>query len=464
VLPILAIVGRPNVGKSTLFNALTRRRDALVADRPGVTRDRNYGIARAGEQRFVLIDTGGLSTDADAIARMTVVQAETAMDEAHVILFMVDAREGLNAEDERIARDLRVRGTPVVLVANKVDGLDTATVTADFHRLGFAALLPISASHRRGLRALTDAALELAPAGDPAEHDADSDDAIRVAVVGRPNVGKSTLVNRLTGTQRVVAHDAPGTTRDSVSVPFSRDGHDYVLVDTAGLRRRARVADAVEKFSALKTLEAIERAQVVVLMLDARDGVTDHDAHLLGLVLDAGRAIVIAANKWDGLSGSQRTQVKRELDRKLHFIDFATVRSISALHGSALAELLTDVRSAHTSATARLPTPELTRVLQAAVEKTPPPTVRGRRIRLRYAHQGGSAPPRIVIHGNQTEHLPQSYQRYLERVFREAFRLTGTPVAIELRTGDNPFKGRRNTLTPRQQRSRKRLMRRVKKR
>jgi len=463
MLPVIAIVGRPNVGKSTLFNALTRTRDALVADRPGVTRDRNYGIGRIGERPYVLIDTGGLSNEADAIVRLTVGQAAAAMEEAHVMLFMVDARQGLNAEDERIAARLRARGKPVVLVANKIDGLDAASAVVEFHTFGFDAVTPVSAAHRRGLRSMIAAALEHAPPSDDGVTGESDLNAIRVAVVGRPNVGKSTLVNRLTGSDRVVTHDLPGTTRDSVKVPFSRDGQDFVLIDTAGLRRRARVDDTVEKFSAVKTLEAINACQVVVLMLDASDGVTDQDAHLLGLVLDAGRAVVIAANKWDGLDGSWRTRVRTEMDRKLRFVDFAPVLTISALHGSGLGELLAAVRRAHASATADLATPALTRVLHAAVERTPPPAVRGRRIRLRYAHQGGSAPPRIVIHGNQTEHLPDSYRRYLERVFREAFRLTGTPVAIELRTGDNPFKGRRNTLTPRQQRKRKRLMRRVKK-
>lgn len=467
MLPVIAIVGRPNVGKSTLFNALTRSRDALVADRPGVTRDRNYGLGRVGERRYVLIDTGGLSDAPQGIARLTSDQAHTAIGEADVLLFMVDARAGLNAEDERIAAQLRTTGKPLVLVPNKVDGLDEAAATAEFHALGFDSVAPVSASHRRGLRAMADAALVLAGtngAQQAQDEEPHAPGAIRVAVVGRPNVGKSTLVNRLTGSNRVVAHDTPGTTRDSVYVPFERDGQAFVLIDTAGLRRRTRVQDAVEKFSAIKTIKAIDACQVVVLMLDARDGVTEHDAHLLGLVLDAGRAVVIAANKWDGLTGDQRAQLRSELDRRLRFVDFARILMISALHGSGLAELLDAVRRAHAAATADLSTPELTRVLHAAVERTPPPLVHGRRIKLRYAHQGGSTPPRIVIHGNQTESVPEHYRRYLERVFRDAFDLFGTPVALELRTGENPFKGRRNTLTPHQQRKRERLMRKVKKR
>jgi GTP-binding protein len=466
MLPVIAIVGRPNVGKSTLFNALTRSRDALVADRPGVTRDRNYGLGRIGERRYVLIDTGGLSDAPQGIARLTSDQAHTAIGEADVLLFMVDARAGLNAEDERIAAQLRTTGKPLVLVPNKVDGLDEAAATAEFHALGFDTVAPVSASHRRGLRAMADAALALAGASgaQSLDEEAHAPGAIRVAVIGRPNVGKSTLVNRLTGSNRVVTHDTPGTTRDSVQVPFERDGQAFVLIDTAGLRRRTRVQDAVEKFSAIKTIKAIDASQVVILMLDARDGVTDHDTHLLGLALDAGRAVVIAANKWDGLTGDQRARLRSELDRRLRFVDFARILMTSALHGSGLAELLDAVRRAHAAATADLSTPDLTRVLHAAVERTPPPLVHGRRIKLRYAHQGGSTPPRIVIHGNQTESVPDHYRRYLERVFREAFDLFGTPVVLELRTGENPFKGRRNTLTPHQQRKRERLMRKVKKR
>jgi GTP-binding protein len=328
-----------------------------------------------------------------------------------------------------------------VLVANKVDGLDEASATVEFHALGFDPVAAVSAAHRRGLRAMADAALALAAAhgGDEGDEDAVPSRGVRVAVVGRPNVGKSTLVNRLTGTNRVIAHDAPGTTRDSVEVPFERDGQSFVLVDTAGLRRRARIDDAVEKFSAVKTIKAIEACQVVVLMLDASDGVTEQDAHLLGLVLDAGRAVVIAGNKWDGLTSAKRTEVRSELDRRLRFVDFAPTVMISALHGSGLAELLDAVRRAHAAATADLSTPQLTRVLHAAVERTPPPTVRGRRIKLRYAHQGGSNPPLIVIHGSALEKVPTSYTRYLERVFCDAFKLQGTPMRIEFKSGKNPF-------------------------
>ena len=464
MLPVIAIVGRPNVGKSTLFNALTRTRDALVADRPGVTRDRNYGFGNTGERRYVLIDTGGLSNDRDEIAQLTSGQAEVAIEESDVVLFLVDARAGLNANDQRIAKQLRNTGRNIIVVCNKSDGLDPSLAGADFHALGFEHLHCISAAHRRGLKPLMDAALELLPPPDIELDDAvDDAHGIRVAIVGRPNVGKSTLVNRLTRSNRVVAHDMPGTTRDSVRVPFERDGERFVLIDTAGLRRRSRVDDAVEKFSAIKTLKAIDASQVVILMLDASDGITDHDAHLLGLVLEAGRAVVIAANKWDGLDSEQRVRIRIELERHFRFVNYVPIHMTSALQGSGLSEVLATVRRGHSSATANLPTPELTRLLHSAVQQTPPPLVRGRRIKLRYAHQGGSSPPRIVIHGNQTESLPDHYRRYLERVFREAFDLYGTPIFLELRTGENPFKGRRNTLTPNQLRKRQRLMRRVKK-
>jgi len=467
MLPVIAIVGRPNVGKSTLFNAITRSRDALVADRPGVTRDRHYGMAHAGDQAFVVVDTGGLSTDADPVIRLTSDQARQAISEADALLFVVDAREGLNAEDQRIASELRGVGRPVVLVANKVDGLDPDTALAEFHGLGLTPVVAVSAAHRRGLQGMLRHALDALPAERLAQASSGQDDGppgVRVAIVGRPNVGKSTLVNRLTGSDRVVTHDTPGTTRDSVEVPFQRDGRDFVLIDTAGLRRRGRVDDAVEKFSAVKTLQAIAACDVVVLMLDASDCVSEQDAHLLGLVLDAGRAVVIAANKWDGLETDQRRHVREEMDRRLRFVDFATIVTISARHGSGLGELLQAVERAHASATAKLPTPDLTRALQAAVERTPPPAVRGRRIKLRYAHQGGSSPPRVVIHGNQLDDMPANYRRYLERFFRTAFDLQGTPVVLDLRTGKNPFEGRRNVLTPRQERKRKRLMQRVKRR
>ncbi len=462
MLPLIAIVGRPNVGKSTLFNGLTRSRDALVADQPGVTRDRNYGLARSGARPCILIDTGGLSSAPVAITQLAAGQAQAAIEEAHLLLFLVDARAGLNAEDQRIADDLRRRNKPVIVVVNKIDGLDSEQASLDFHALGFEHQCSISASHRRGLKGLMEAVDHLLPAFDDGSGTEDLHAGIRIAVTGRPNVGKSTLVNRLTGSNRVVAHDQPGTTRDSVSVPFERDGHPYVLIDTAGVRRRARVRETIEKISITKTLQAIAASQVVILVLDAAAGLSDQDLHILGLILDSGRALVIAVNKWDGLSQRDRQNMRREIDRRLPFAEFAPQLFISARHGSGLGELMTTVRRVYTACTQRLATNPLTRVLEAAVLKNPPPLVRGRRIKLRYAHQGGMNPPRIIIHGNQTHALPVHYQRYLIRIFREAFDLSGTPVAIELRSTDNPFKGRRNLLTPRQERKRKRLMKRVK--
>ncbi len=462
MLPVIAIVGRPNVGKSTLFNGLTRSRDALVADQPGVTRDRKYGLVKLGERPSIIIDTGGLSTTREEIAQLTVGQAQAAVEEAHLLLFMVDARAGLNAEDQRIADDLRRRNKPVIVVINKVDGLDPQQAGLDFFALGFEHQCAISASHRRGLKMLMDDIARILPGEEEFESAPELHAGIRIAVVGRPNVGKSTLVNRLTGSDRVVAHDLPGTTRDSVAVPFERDAQHYVLIDTAGVRRRARVREAIEKISIVKTLQAITASQVVILVLDAEGGLSEQDLHLLGLILDSGRALVIAANKWDGLSQNVRQTMRREIERRLQFAEFAPMVFISARHGSGLGELMAAVRRVYTACTRRLATNRLTRVLEAAVLKNPPPLVRGRRIKLRYAHQGGMNPPRIIIHGNQTDALPVHYQRYLMRVFRDTFELEGTPVAIELRSSENPFKGRRNRLTPHQERKRKRLMKRVK--
>ena len=463
MLPLVAIVGRPNVGKSTLFNVLTGTRDALVADQPGVTRDRNYALARGPSRTFIAIDTGGLSDAPDPIARMTGKQADAAIRESDLVLLVVDAREGLNAEDQRIASELRAVAARVIVVANKVDGLDPTLAALDFHALGFDAVLAISAAHKRGIRSLLDALESALPDAVDSRHDLpETSGAIRVAVVGRPNVGKSTLVNRLSGSERVVAHELPGTTRDSVKVPFVYKDQAFELIDTAGVRRRARVTEAVEKFSIVKTLDAIESCHVAALLMDARAGVSEQDLHLLGLILSSGRALVLVGNKWDGLDATTRRRFSDELARRTRFADFATTVTISARHGSGLDAMMSAIVEAHRAANAKLPTPELTRVLRDALERSPPPTVRGRRIKLRYAHQGGSNPPRIVIHGNQTESLPGHYHRYLARTFREAFSLYGTPIAIELRTSDNPYKGRRNTLTPRQQRKRKRLIKRIK--
>jgi GTPase len=452
-LPVFALVGRPNVGKSTLFNALTRSRDALVADRPGLTRDRLYGIGRVGERSFLVVDTGGLTDDKAGMAALIARQTDLAVAEADVILLVLDAREGLSADDRGIAERLRRAGKPVLAVANKSEGLDPAAA-AEFYALGFGTPQLVSGAHGAGLAALVDTALARAPAREPAA--APLPEGVRIAIVGRPNVGKSTLVNRLLGEERVLAFDAPGTTRDSIAVPFTRDGKPYVLIDTAGIRRRARVTDHVEKISVIKALQAIEDADVVIAVVDAQGDIGVHDAHLLGLIAERGRAMVIAVNKWDGLERSARNAVQREITRKLPFLDYAPLHCISALHGSGLGELFESVDAARAAAQAELPTPELTRALERAVETNPPPAVVGRRIKLRYAHQGGRNPPTIVIHGNQTDKLPVSYHRYLVHRFREAFRLVGTPLRLEFRSGENPFAGRRPKPGPRRARPRRR--------
>jgi len=459
MLPVVALVGRPNVGKSTLFNFLTRTRDAIVADMPGLTRDRQYGFGRVGPIPCVVVDTGGLSGDEDGLDGLMARQTLRALDEADAVLFIVDAREGRTASDEQIAQLLRRRGAPVRLVVNKAEGLLPESASADFFALGLGEPASISAAHGDNVRALMDAVLEPFVAGYESGEERPADDRIRTAVIGRPNVGKSTLINRLIGEDRLVAFDQPGTTRDAVDVPFERDGRRYTLVDTAGVRRRGRVHEAVEKFSVIKTLKAIDEASVVVAVLDAREGVTDQDASLLGLAAERGRAMVIAVNKWDGLPPDQRDAVRRQLELKLPFVEYATVHFISALHGSGVGELMQSVQSAYEAAMRDLPTPELTRVLEGAMQQHQPPLVRGRRVKLRYAHQGGRNPPVIVIHGTQAERTPEDYRRYLANCFRQAFDLRGTPVRVEFRSEDNPFAGRRNKLTPRQKRRRQRLIR-----
>ena len=458
MLAVLALVGRPNVGKSTLFNVLTRTRDALVADVPGLTRDRKYGYARVGPQPAVLIDTGGVIEGPDGIEQQMAEQTRRAIEEADRVLLIVDGRAGLTPPDLHVATLLRRSGKPVLLVVNKTESLDSSTAEADFHGLGFGAPISVSAAHAAGLEALMARALDGLGLSSEAEAEPDAD-AIRVAVVGRPNVGKSTLINRLLGEDRLVTFAQPGTTRDSIYVPFQRDGQAYVLIDTAGVRRRARVHDAIEKFSIVKALQAIDQAHVVVGVLDAHDTVAEQDASLLGLVAEQGRGLVIAVNKWDGIPRDQREAIRTGLDLRLAFLTFAPIHFISARHGTGVGELVDAVRAAYRAAIRELPTPELTRALEQAVTMHQPPLVRGRRIKLRYAHQGGRNPPIVVIHGNQTQHVPDAYRRYLENHFRRVFRLAGTPMRIEFRTEENPFAGRRNELTPRQQRKRQRLTR-----
>lgn len=459
MLPVIALVGRPNVGKSTLFNRLTRSREALVADQPGLTRDRLYGTGKMGGKSYLVIDTGGLDDEQGGIEELVAEQSLTAVREADAILFLVDGREGLTALDETLAARLRRHGKPTFVVANKMEGLDSTLRVADFHRLGLGPPHPVSSAHGEGVPELLDAVLACLPEAEQGESQDQDGQGIKVAVAGRPNVGKSTLINQLLGEQRVLVFDQPGTTRDSIYVPFERKGRRYTLIDTAGVRRRGKVTETVEKFSVIKTLQAVEAAHVVILVFDARQGIADQDVSLLGFVLETGRALVIAVNKWDGLQAEQRDKVKKELDRKLSFIDFAKLHFISALKGSGVAGLFVSVDKAYASTTRKLSTPQLTRILEEIVTAHPPPLVHGRRIKLRYAHQGGEAPPLIVIHGNQTNALPASYKRYLINHFRAALKLSGTPLRVEFKSGENPYKDHKNVLTERQIAKRKRLIR-----
>ena len=463
MLPLVALVGRPNVGKSTIFNALTRSRDALVHDQPGVTRDRHYGVCRQDEERpFLLVDTGGIAGDEEGLAGATARQARAAAAEADLILFVVDGREGASALDDEILAWLRKLSRPTLLVINKVDGTDEAAVRAEFARFGFADTYAVSAAHRRGLDDLVDEVLERLPEDGAGEALDEDPTRMRVAFVGRPNVGKSTLVNRLLGEERVIASDVPGTTRDSISVDLERDGREYRLIDTAGLRRRSKVDEAVEKFSVVKTMQSIEQCQVAVLLLDASEGVTDQDASVLGAILEAGRALVVAINKWDGLSDYQREQAEALLRLKLGFVDWAEAVRISALHGSGLRELFRAIHRAHASAIKEFSTAEVNKALEIACESYPPPSVRGHVSKLRYVHPGGSNPPTFIVHGTRLKELPDSYKRYLENFFRKRFKLVGTPVRFVFREGANPYEGKKNVLTDRQVARKRRLLRHVK--
>ena len=456
MLPVVALIGRPNVGKSTLFNAMTGTRDALVADFPGLTRDRQYGYARRTDVPCIVIDTGGLVENAGKIETLMVQQTEHAIAEADRLILVVDGRAGITPQDRFAAELARRSGKPVVLAVNKTEGFDRDAAAADFHELGLGEPLAVAAAHDQGVIPLLEAALAGFFAADCIDEPQNS--GIKVAVIGRPNVGKSTLINRLLGENRMVAFDEPGTTRDAVMVPFERDGERYTLIDTAGLRRRARVEEALEKFSVIKTLQAIETAHVVVAVVDAHDNVVEQDASLLGAVIEQGRALVLAVNKWDNIPTEQRDLIRAQIEQRLTFADFAPVHFISARHGSGVGELFGAVRRAYAAANRDMSTPELTRVLEAAIESHQPPLVSGRRIKLRYAHQGGRNPPVIVVHGNQTDHVPDAYRRYLVNVYRKAFDLMGTPVRVVFRAEENPFAGKRNPLTPRQRRKRKRLI------
>ncbi|GGW86430.1 ribosome biogenesis GTPase Der [Alteromonas halophila] len=474
MLPVVALVGRPNVGKSTLFNRLTNTRDALVADYPGLTRDRKYGQATFESRQFIVVDTGGITGDEEGIDKHMSQQSLLAVEEADVVMFMVDARAGLLPADQGIADYLRRLNKQVLLVANKVDGIDGDSESADFYSLGIGTIYQIAAAHGRGVSQLMTTALSPLDDSFPdmqvqdtevhEEEDAEAQRErlqnlpIKLAIVGKPNVGKSTLTNRILGEERVVVYDMPGTTRDSVYIPMSRDEREYVLIDTAGVRKRARITEAVEKFSIVKTLQAIEEANVVLMVIDAREGISDQDLSLLGFVLNSGRSLVLAVNKWDGLDTDIKDELKRELDRRLGFIDFARLHFISALHGSGVGNLFESVQEAYASATRRVSTSLLTQIMELAQEDHLPPLVRGRRVKMKYAHAGGYNPPVIVIHGNQVDALPSSYKRFLMNYFRRALKVMGTPIKIEFREGSNPFEGKTNKLTLSQQRKRRRMM------
>jgi GTP-binding protein len=452
MLPTLVLVGRPNVGKSTLFNRLTRSRDALVADLPGLTRDRHYGRGRVGERPYLVVDTGGLEPVAkEGILHEMAKQTRQAVDEADLVLFIVDGRDGLTPHDRIIATQLRKTGRPIMLLVNKAEGMQRARITADFHELGLGEPIPISSAHGDNVAEMIEVALDELPAVEPETEE--KSDHPKLAIVGRPNVGKSTLVNAILGEERVIAFDQPGTTRDSIYIDFERGGKQYTIIDTAGVRRRGKVDEAIEKFSVVKTLQAIEDANVVVLVVDARDQITEQDAHLADFVLQAGRALVLAVNKWDGLDEYKRDTTKRDIERKLHFLSFAKHHFISALNGTGVDALLKSVNQAYTAAMTKLPTPQLSRVLEEALQRQQPPRVGSFRPKMRYAHQGGSNPPLIIIHGSALDKIPDSYTRYLEKTFCDAFKLQGTPLRIEYKSGKNPFAEKKHVLTESEQRA-----------
>lgn len=462
-LPVIALIGRPNVGKSTLFNRLTQSRAALVSNFPGLTRDRQYGEAELNQQRFIVIDTGGITDEKDGIDELTTQQSQQAITEADVVLFVVDARSGITTADFEIARYLRVANKNSFIVVNKTEGIETEIAIADFFQLGLNhSPLAISAAHNEGIDDLSTAIVSVYKQEQQPIEQTDSN-AIRLAIVGRPNVGKSTLINRMLGEQRVIVYDQPGTTRDSIFIPLKRFDQNYILIDTAGVRRRGKIFEAVEKFSVVKTLQAIDAAQVVLLVMDAQEGITEQDLRLLGFILESGKALVLAINKWDDLDAYKKAQVQKTIDRRLNFISFVRIHTISALHGTGVGNLFASIEEAYHSANKKMTTPKLTKILQKAVNDHPPPMVQGRRIKMRYAHAGGNFPPRIIIHGNQVIELPDAYKRYLANVFQKALDLTGTPVRIELKQSENPFRHQKNKLTQRQQQKKKRLMKHVKK-
>lgn len=460
--PVIALIGRPNVGKSTLFNQITKSRDALVADFAGLTRDRKYGDATYQNKSFIVVDTGGIGESEQGIDSYMAEQSKTAIHEADIIIFVVDARAGLLASDEQIARELRTLGKKVFLVANKVDGTHAEAAVTEFFKLGFGEPMHVAASHGRGVAQMLEDVLADVPEDEnPEEHDKNT--GLRLAMIGRPNVGKSTLVNRLLGEDRVVVFDMPGTTRDSVYIPFERNGRQYTLIDTAGVRRKGKVDETVEKFSIVKTLQAIKDANVIVVVIDAREGIVEQDLHLIGYALEAGRALVIAINKWDGMSDYDRSQVKMEIERRFDFIPWAKIHLISALHGTGVGDLYPSIHRAYESANLKVTPAKLTQILNDATEQHQPPQIQGRRIKMRYAHMGGQNPPTIVIHGNKVDKTPADYRRYLENVFRKVYKLEGTPVRIDFKTSENPFEGRKSQVDERTAARRRRYVQKFKK-
>jgi GTPase len=456
MIPVIALVGRPNVGKSTLFNRLTRTRDAIVADYPGLTRDRKYGEGTINNRRFIVIDTGGISGEEEGIDSIMAGQSLLAIKEADIVLFILDSRSGLNSADHLIAKHLRVNNKKTYLVANKIDGVDPDIALAPFYELGLGEIFATTATHGRGVLSMMEEVLAEVPEllDSPKESEATG---IKIAIVGRPNVGKSTLVNRLLGEERVVVFDEPGTTRDSIYINYERFGQPFTLIDTAGVRRRKNIDLTVEKFSIVKTMQAIDDANVVILVMDASEGVVEQDLHLMGATIEAGRALVIALNKWDGLEDAHKQYVKSEIERRLRFVDFATIHFISALHGTGVGNLYKSVEKAYQSATDKFSTNYLTRILEDAVREHQPPMIQGRRIKLRYAHPGGHNPPIVVIHGNQTSDIPSHYAKYLEKTYRRVLDLHGTPIRIEFKTSENPFSEKKSAMT-RQQFSKKRRL------
>ena len=459
--PVIALVGKPNVGKSTLFNRLTKSKNALVVDQPGITRDRLYGPGKVGDKPFIVIDTGGLSGDKVTLDSMMAEQASIAIQESNIVFFLVDGREGLSSVDERIATELRRYNKKICLLINKSEGMDLLTASADFHALGFEHIYATSATKGHGVASLIDEVLEEFP--DVTEEEDEEEKRIKIAIIGRPNVGKSTLVNRMLGEERVLTLDMPGTTRDSIFIPFERDDEKYTLIDTAGVRRRKNISETVEKFSIVKTLQAIDAANVVIMVIDAQQDIGHQDLSLLGYILERGRALIVTVNKWDGLDADTRERIKSEIDRRLSFVDFCKMYFISALHGTGVGGLFDAVDHAYESSMRDFSTNELTKMLEFAISRHQPPLVKGRRIKLRYAHQGGKNPPIIIIHGNQTESVHDTYKRYLSNTFAELLKLTGTPLRIEFKQGKNPFEGKKNKLNKRQLDKKRRLMSHVKK-